>query len=70
MDIIKNDNKGYFEDILELRRTIYDLCKELIKIKDDAIKSYKRKKSNSVNQQQNIKNDLIFAVLFGNNIIL
>ncbi len=70
MDIIKNDNNGYFEDILELRNTLFELSKELMKIKDDAMKQYKRKKTNSVNQQQNIKNDLIYAALFGNNIIL
>jgi hypothetical protein len=70
MDIIKSDNKGYFEDILELRNTLFELSKELMKIKDDALKQYKRKKTNSINQQQNIKNDLIYAALFGNNIIL
>ena len=39
-------------------------------MKDDSIKQFKKKKVNTVNQQQNIKNELIFAALFGNNIVL
>jgi hypothetical protein len=70
MNLLKNKDKGYYEEIIMLRNKISELTNEVFKMKEDAIQNYKKKRKNLTDSKVAIKNDLIFSALFGNNIVL